>query len=190
MLIGIVGPPLSGKTTIAAKFFSSLKETGVESNYLEDYCKKQIRLKNDFNQNKLLFSQIQEEIEVKNNINNKHIYISDNSYFNRIPYIVLEGMDKYPETKIFDLIFKQIQNHYDLIVYCHPLHSIVVYPESTYKPFNLNSITPLHSVFTKTLERIKQLKFPLVELNGDTPPDIRLANLSLSAMTNYAIMAK
>lgn len=121
MLIGFLGIPSSGKTTLAAMAFVELKRMGISAEFVVEIARSYIAAKRrDGQQNVLLFDEDQAQImeqqaAAERLMNDKRvIVISDSSPLNSLLYMSDASFDAHrASNKIADLC-----QEYDMLVIC------------------------------------------------------------------------
>lgn len=194
MLVSFMGAPASGKTTIAAKLFSNLKELGgMKSEVIVEQARQFIAEKR-FN-NKLssydpitlseeeqiaIYSrQRQLEIIMKNSCGLDTIIISDSSAFNTALYLSDDFLNN--PTRPF---FKDLAHHYDILFYCHPLN-LKTLPEDSNRIHGLEEIKKLEEKSKKILNILKGLNVNVKELLGTLSIEQRYLAASTQIMDLY-----
>lgn len=128
MLIGFVGLPMSGKTTLAAKLFAFLKENGFTSEMIVEqarvYIAKKRKTENltfrdkvtltDDDQKAIFKRQRAMERTIVETNSPKTYIISDSSIINTLLYCSDELYPNLKEQVIEDMSI------YDMVFYCHP----------------------------------------------------------------------
>lgn len=172
MLIGFIGAPCSGKSTIAVKIFANLKELNTKSELIVEQARQYIaklRYDNqltretpieltDKDQTNIARKQIEIEQWMKHSCGPTTIIVSDSSVLNTMLYI--EKLT--PELYKF---FENAASIYDLLFFCHPIN-IKSLPDDPNRVHNLEEIKALQTQSMKILSLIKRLSIPVHELPG------------------------
>lgn len=143
MLIGMAGPPISGKTTLAAKLFAELKEIGFASEFISEYARFHIAEKRMFSEKPRLTDEDQQIILTKQSFNErimcgdfktKTAIITDGPSFLSLLYM----SDDYRNmTEVIETA-KESALRYDLVFRC---------PSIKYEGFDANRV---HSIEEST----------------------------------------
>lgn len=196
MLLGFIGAPCSGKTTIATKFFSVLKENGNNSELIVEQARqfianKRFKEKLPPNGNVILTDNDQIEIaskqrEIEQNMKYScgydTIIVSDSSVFNSFLYM----SDNYLDND--DLLLK-LNGHYDLIFYCYPI-DINYLPDDPNRVHNLDTIKLIQNKSLVLLNKLKELGFVVHELFSSLNLEQRYEDVSKITMDYYLNIAK
>jgi nicotinamide riboside kinase len=174
MLIGFIGTPCSGKTTIAAKLFASLKEIGMKTEIVAEQARQyiaEVRYTNHMKYNdpvsltnddqlNIYKAQMHAESIMMNSTAPETIIISDSSCLNAGLYL----------DSTFDLnpdrgFFTKADNHYDILFFCHNLN-LRFLPEDSNRIHSLDDINGLQDRALKLLDICKQRGQNVFELYG------------------------
>lgn len=194
MLIGFIGSPASGKSTIACSIFSQLKLSSTNSElileearkYISSYRRSNNLLPNspitltDQDQTEIAKRQLNIEKDFKHSCGPNTIIISDSSVFNSLLYMSDELVK---EKGLESYFLNQLKDHYDLLFYCHSV-------DQEYLPTDSNRI---HSKdeFKKIEEKaeriIKQVQdktnSQVVHLLNDA--DMRIKEAYINTMAKF-----
>jgi nicotinamide riboside kinase len=193
MLIGFIGSPCSGKTTIATKLFTSLKEIGVKSELIVEHSRHYIADKRykdrlgpndpvvltDEDQIQIYSGQLYTEKVMKHSSGIDTIIISDSSAFNTALYMEGDFMSKPARP-----FFQNLKNHYDILFYCHPL-DLSILPEDPNRIHDLESIKRLQNKVSQLLTIVKDMNINVKELIGTLTLEQRYLQASSSTMDLY-----
>jgi hypothetical protein len=168
MLIGVLGVPASGKTTLMTKAFANFKENGITCELIIEEARRYISelkfnrkmgfndklLLNDLEQKEIAERQFKIEQYMKHSCTPSTIIMSDSSTLNAGLYMSLDLYEK-----LFDEGFwYRLANNYDLLFYCHPLDNLSVLPEDGNRVHDLEQIRNVENRAQNLLKRLK-LKF-------------------------------
>lgn len=181
MLIGFIGLPNSGKTTIAAKVFSSLKETASNAELIVEQARfyiakkrkeKNISLKDkvpldDDDQLKIAKSQNKIENLMVEGCDKVTYIISDSSILNTMLYV---SDDLFNNQGFKEALLKE-GNKYDLLIYCHPFDT-EEFPSDPNRSHSKDDVSKLYSRSKQLLSLIKQNN-NVKEILGTFPLDLR-----------------
>lgn len=133
MFVRFVGAPISGKTTVAARVFADLKNTGQPN---VEFVVEQARLfiaqkkygikdnenvtLTDKDQLSIMHQQIKTEEVMENSVGGDGIVITDSSFFNSLWYMSPEVQKLAMEDKRVQMHLKTY-NHENLVFLCSPL---------------------------------------------------------------------
>ncbi len=198
MLVGFIGAPISGKTTIAAKMFATLKEQGNAAELIVEEARHYIaklRYDNqmspndkvtldDTDQLKITGAQKEREDMMKYGCGYDTIIVSDSSVFNTALYLS-NGFLDVPDRPFF----KNLKGHYDLLFYCHPI-PVKTLPDDPNRIHNLEEIRKLQIKSLKLLNILKRLDIKVVELLGSLSLEQRYNDACSATMSHYLEMAK
>lgn len=149
MLIGFIGAPCSGKTTMAAKIFAHLKENGstceliseqarfyiAEKRYSEQLPAKEPILLTDDDQQKIMLKQYEIEKAMVYSSGKETIVLSDSCVLNAGLYM---SQERYESVGIQNL-FLDVSKNYDLLFFCHPV-------DIDYLPYDPNRVHDLEAI--------------------------------------------
>ncbi len=201
MLIGFIGAPCSGKTTIATKMFSTLKEQGNSAELIVEQARQYIaRLRYDFLKNngvalndvhltdedqlKITFKQKEIEQVMSLSCGKDTIVVSDSSVFNTALYMSNGFLDK-PDRPFFT----NLRNHYDMIFFCHPIN-LKALPDDPNRVHSLDEVNRLAEKSLKLLKIVKGLGIHTHELIGTLSLDQRYKDTCSATMDYYLEIAK
>ncbi len=198
MLLGFIGAPCSGKSTIATKMFTTLKENGDKTELITEQARQYIAKLRYFNHKKGLSTDItltdedqvaiyskQKEIEeaMKFSCGKDTVIVSDSSVFNTSLYMSNDFLDKTDSS-----FFRNLKNHYDMIFFCHPIH-LNVLPQDPNRIHDLESVNKLADKSLKLLSIVKSLGIHTHELLGSLSLDQRYKDTCSAAMEQYLVLA-
>jgi hypothetical protein len=198
MLVGFIGAPISGKTTIAAKMFSTLKEQGNSAELIVEEARHYIaryRYSNKLSHkdpitltddDQLRIASKQKEIEevMKYGCGFDTIIVSDSSIFNTALYLS-NGFLDVPDRPFF----KALKGHYDVLFYCHPI-PVKVLPDDPNRIHDLEHIKRIQEKSVKLLNILKGLNIKVVELLGSLTLEQRYQDACSATMDHYLEVAK
>lgn len=181
MLIGFIGLPNSGKTTIASKVFGTLKENASNAELIVEQARFYIakkRLDNklslkeplaltDDDQLKIVKKQSNlENIMVQGTNINTYI-ISDSSVLNSMLYLSDEMFNN-------EDLKNEIVNvgNYDLLIYCHPFNT-ESFPDDPNRVHSKEQVEALEKRSKDLLSFIKKKGYNVKEILGTYPLDLR-----------------
>lgn len=164
MLTAFVGVPATGKSTIATKIYSCLKETGSKTELIVEQARQYIaenRMDNKLSptdpiilteedQFKIASRQLKLERAMKYSCGVDTIVISDSSAINAFLYT----SDETFESKQ-NFIKSLALNHYDLIFFCHTIENLSL-PEDPNRIHNQNEIKLIGNRALKVLKLLKE----------------------------------
>lgn len=196
MLLGFIGAPCSGKTTIATKFFANLKESGNNTELIVEQARQFIAAKrfkehlghnepivlNDTDQIEITSNQREIERNMKYSCGFDTIIISDSSVFNSFLYM----SDKYLDNT--ELLAK-LKGHYDLLFYCYPI-DINYLPDDPNRIHDLEKIKLIQNKSLTLLKKLKELGIPTHELLSSLSLEQRYEDVSKVTMDYYVTAAK
>lgn len=188
MLIGYIGVPGSGKTTIASDIFTDFKKSGITTELIVEQARIHIAKKRY--DNKLsptdplyLTDEDQQEIIYQQSLVEKYMLascpkttaiISDSSTINSFLY-----MTKSTRDEIMPRLLPAYLKRYDLLFYCHPVENFNL-PEDSNRVHTEDSIKFLQSQIDEILDVIKGLDgTKLFELAGTLEDRIALASSTI-----------
>ncbi len=180
MIVGFVGTPCSGKSTIATKMFSSFKESGTNCELIVEVARQYIankrfeeKLKNqpivltDADQQQIAHKQWEVERNMQYSCGTSTIIVSDSSIMNAGLYMseaAFKGLTGF---------FKDRTLSYDLIFFCHPIN-LKSLPSDPNRVHNLEEIKLLNDRANELLSVIKSVPGANVqELLGSITLDAR-----------------
>jgi thymidylate kinase len=193
MIIGFVGTPASGKTTIATKMFCFLKEQGANCELITEEARKYIasyRVINklapqdpisltDKDQIEIFKKQNESENIMKTACPRETIILSDSSIYNA--YI-------YTSDPTFNVISNSNNwstRHYDLIFFCHPIVNLKTIQQDSNRIHDLSEFEALNVRALKILELIKPHN-NVVQLIGTQSLELRYKDACSDMMSKYA----
>lgn len=194
MLVGFLGVPCSGKTTIAAKLFANLKELGgMKSEIIVEQARHFIAEKRfneklshldpiiltEENQIEIYSKQRQLETIMKSSCSNDTIIVSDGSAFNTAIYLSDEFIAN-PNRPFFT----DLSHHYDILFYCHPLN-LKTLPEDPNRIHNLEQIIKLEEKSKKILNILRSSNVNVKELLGTLSVEQRYLSAVSQIMDLY-----
>ena len=198
MLVGFIGAPISGKTTIAAKMFTALKEQGNPAELIVEEARHYIaRLRYTQNlaptdkvvltdDDQLRIAGAQKEIEevMKHGCGFDTIIVSDSSIFNASLYLS-NGFLDHPDRPFF----KSLKGHYDLLFYCHPI-PVKTLPDDPNRIHDLDAIVKIQLRSLKLFNILRGLDIKVVELLGSLNLEQRYHDACSATMSHYLEVAK
>ncbi len=199
MLIGFIGAPASGKTTIATKMFATLKEQGNNSELIVEEARHYIARKRfkdykagnndpftltDEDQLRIAFKQKEIEEVMKFSCGKDSIVVSDSSVFNAALYMSNGFLDQ-PNRPFF----QELKDHYDMVFFCHPIN-LKVLPEDPNRVHTLAEVDKIAIKSYKLLTMLKSLGIHTHELLGTLSLDQRYKDTCSATMDYYLEMAK
>ena len=175
MLIGFIGGPAVGKSTIAAKMFSNFKEMGINCELIVEIARQFIaekRLKENIGPKERLFLNDLEQIDIckkQNNIEKimtnssdiSTIVISDSSSLNAGLYM----SDRVYNEVFLVSLFQELINGYDLLFFVHEIER----KSLPYDPNRIHSLDEIHKLKNRSfnlLNRLKESRIQIHELIG------------------------
>jgi thymidylate kinase len=171
MLIGFIGLPNSGKTTIASKMFSHLKENAANSELLVEQARLYIAEKrtnykdkvelSDEDQLQIAARQKKLEKTMVTGTDPATYIISDSSVQNSAIYVSKDLYDNpdYIQKILFDGL------RYDLIFYCHPFE-LQNFIKDSNRIHSLEDIEKLRDRANDLLDRLKKSGCNVKEVMG------------------------
>lgn len=198
MLIGFIGTPCSGKTTIAAKLFASLKEVGMKTELVVEHARQYIAekrfkeglkysdpvsLTND-DQFDIYRKQILLEKTMVNSTSPETIVISDTTAVSAALY-----MDDTFEWDPNRRFFANLEGHYDLIFYCHSLN-LKFLPEDSNRIHDLDAINKLENKSLALMNLCKEKGIDVFELYGSLTLEQRYLKASHAIMERHATLVQ
>lgn len=129
MLVGFIGAPCSGKTTVASKLFAELKDMGLPTDYVAEQARFYIANKRfmqrrnnegedvvltDEDQLAIARQQFRHELVMSDP---RTILITDSSVLNSLLYM----SDEFRSTEAVQSLAKMAMEKYDLLFICHPV---------------------------------------------------------------------
>lgn len=181
MLIGFIGAPASGKTTVAAMLFGKIKSEGYYvSDLLTERARRYIihrKFKTggdisltDDDQHQIYWEQLREELIYKKTLPIKDIIISDSCIINNYLYLKRVSEDK-------RLAFSNAIREYDIIFYCRQSDS--QYHEDDIG--RLHSRSESQDIDAQIPELLSSFGIEAVDLIGR--PQVRLETAYKTVMT-------
>lgn len=177
MLIGVIGVPSSGKTTVAARVFAELKESGVTAEFISEEARKyiaELRFKHGFvnlkdtDQAEIARRQICSEALMQWP---GVVVVADSSVLNAALYM----SDDYLNDSCVQEFMTHAANRYDLIFVCAP----VPMPEHDInRVHNSEQVAALEGKIDVILEKFGLLNSRKVVRLGGSPKDRFQAALS------------
>ncbi len=121
MLVGFIGIPNSGKTTLAAETFVRLKKIGVVSEFVVEIARQHIAFRRKNGDGILVLTDEDQEAIMEKQLNTEElmdstdtITVSDSSPLNALMYMTEEGKNDWVVQKLAE----DSLNSYDLLVLC------------------------------------------------------------------------
>jgi hypothetical protein len=197
MLIGFIGTPCSGKTTIAAKLFASMKEIGMKTELIVEQARTYIANKRFqegisykekvilTNEDQLSIYKLQSALEfkMKNSCSPDTVIITDTCAFNAGIYT-----DETFELNHDRKFFTNAVGHYDLIFYCHPIN-LRFLPEDSNRIHSLEEIQKLDKRTLEVIDACHKNNFNVFDLLGSLSLEQRYLKASHEIMELYANVA-
>ncbi len=172
MLIGFIGPAISGKTTTAAKLFAGLKDDGYVAEFLPEQARAYIahlrfrmgpdfKLElNDGDQKSILFEQYMSEKVFTNSLPPRSIVITDCAAFLALLYMTDAGRAD-PKTLAKA---RASAARFDLLFRCHPVRPGDLYDPNRVHSFEQSQALDAQLVDVLNLAQVDPSK--VVELAG------------------------
>lgn len=196
MMIGFVGSPCSGKSSIAVKLYSSLKEIGLKTELVVEQARQYIaqqRFNNkllpqevvsltDEDQINIYSRQFQMEQMMSYSCGMETLVISDSSCFNTALYTQENFLSTADRP-----FFKNLTGHYDLIFYCHPI-DLRVLPEDPNRIHNLEEMAGINQKSEKLLHIMNSMGVNVKELLGTLTLEQRYLQASNHMMELYTML--
>lgn len=193
MIIGFVGIPASGKTTIAIKLFCFLKENGANCEIITEEARRFIanyRVSNklkpedhislkDSDQIEIFNKQRAQETLMKQACPKETIIISDSSIYNAYIYTSNPTFELVRATNAWNV------KHYDLIFFCHPIINIKNLQHDSNRIHELEQFEALNQRALSILELIRPHN-NVVQLFGTQSLELRYKDACSDMMSIYS----
>ena len=172
MLVGFVGAPCSGKSTIASHIFSNFKRNGITSEIIIEQARqyiakirydkglspKDVITLTDEDQHKIAHQQIELERIMKHSCGINTIIISDSSAINAFIYMSMPTKERFKDA------FFSALTEYDILFFCNPIDI----GEDTNRVHDAEAIEVAQSEAERLLKKIRESGLTtIIELNGD-----------------------
>jgi thymidylate kinase len=192
MIIGFVGIPASGKTTIAIKLFCFLKENGANCEIITEEARRYIanyRVSKELNptdpisltdsdQIEIFNKQKAQESLMKQACPKETIIISDSSIYNAYIYTSDPTFSVIRDTNKWEV------KHYDLIFFCHPIINLKNIQQDSNRIHELAQFEALNQRALSILELIRPHN-NVVQLFGTQSLELRYKDACLDMMAIY-----
>jgi thymidylate kinase len=193
MIIGFVGTPASGKTTIATKLFCFLKEQDANCELITEEARRYIanyRVQNqlqpqdpikltDKDQIEIFKKQNEAEAVMKTACPRETVIISDSSIFNAYIYTTEPTFNVISNSNKWDT------RHYDLIFFCHPIINLKAIQKDSNRIHDLSEFEALNVRALKILELLKPHN-NIVQLFGTQALELRFKDACGAMMGKYS----
>lgn len=191
MLIGFLGLPNSGKTTIAAKLFAHLKENASTSELIVEQARFYIAKKRLESPNSPLLLDDKDQMAIAA-LQNKYetlmskacspdtYIVSDSSVINSSLYV---SKDLWEKQYYKDALAIQAKK-YDLLLYCHPF-DLEEFPKDSNRVHTREDVVNLHKRASELLQLLKKSDINIKELLGSYPLEARCKESYLVVSEEY-----